>query len=75
MEQKTCFKCGAVMKVSTRTGKLYCSELCWKNEDQPEGLPKKVDGNLMVFDAVQDFRQEFNERMDKLAEYLAKKLS
>jgi hypothetical protein len=48
-----CEKCGAPMKLSQKTGKLYCSQTCWlpKNENKPkaEELP------VIDFDAIPDF--------------------
>lgn len=33
-ESAVCKKCGAPMKQSKSTGKLYCSKLCWKTNGQ-----------------------------------------
>ena len=30
----TCKDCGAPMKLSQNTGKMYCSALCWKNKNK-----------------------------------------
>ncbi len=58
------------MKWSTKANKYYCSALCWKN-NQPS--PAKT-GDIVVLEELQDFRKEFNERFDAMAEFFSKKL-
>jgi len=67
--------------VSKRTGKSYFEFYACDNPKCPNFKPKtgeygskKVEGIDLVFDELQEFRKEFNDRMDSLAEYLAKKL-
>ncbi len=44
-----CEKCGAPMKISTNTGKPYCSALCWQPKAKAEELP------VIDLEAIPDF--------------------
>ena len=81
-----CEVCGAPVKhipagVSQKTGRPYpefwaCSnrQCGWTWHPQKTASPQKDESDLIIFDELQDFRKEINQRLDSLAEYLLKKL-
>lgn len=64
--------------VSKRTGKRYGEFWACANRDcnftwRPK-KEKKVNSSVLILDELQEFRKEFNERMNKLAKFLMEKL-
>lgn len=71
-----CPKCGAYMKISQRTGKPYCSALCWQRNVSSQvynPVPAPNNGNALLMEEIVALRKEMNERFDAMSAYFAKK--
>lgn len=65
--QQTCFKCGALMKYSQRTGKAYCSALCWKQNPTPQ-YASKPDNQEIINKAIEAKNGRIDKAIDRKEE-------
>jgi len=80
-ENRQCPQCGNRLfhneGISKKTGRPYANWKCGQCQYiEWEGKKKEAqNGNAMLMDEIVAFRKEVNERLDKMAEFLAKWLS